>query len=81
MLECVEGKDRKRLTDFSTEIGFGSILGEDDAFMVSRNAADPRHRGQLRVLPMVTGDEVRDWAESPSGEVLFPYNAAIELRR
>ncbi|MGV0053642.1 BREX-2 system adenine-specific DNA-methyltransferase PglX [Stutzerimonas sp. 381-2] len=59
-------------------IGFGAILGEDEAFGVPTcrlNACRfPRSNRQL-----VEGDLVRDWALCSATTVIFPYNAEIDL--
>jgi hypothetical protein len=79
VLEAIEGKERRRIANLNTEIGFGAILGEDDAFILSCGAADQRRRIGAVVIPLVIGDDVRDWAVRPSCEVVFPYSPDIDL--
>ena len=60
-------------------IGFGAILGEDDAFSVPVEAV--RATGfphQMRLL--VEGDLVRDWSLRSATTVIFPYSDEIEFR-
>jgi hypothetical protein len=65
--------------DLADCIGFGAILGDDDAF--GDIATAPR----MRILPLpnkrpvVEGDQVRDWQVNPESVVLFPYSPDIRL--
>ena len=60
-------------------IGFGAILGEDEAFSA------PPQSPQIRKLPiefrrpLVEGELVRDWSLTWQVEGLFPYSKQIEL--
>ena len=67
------------LADLVECVGFGCVLGEDEVFSSPRGACRLRSLpGHLR-RPIVEGDQVRDWSLSWRTEVLFPYNAAIDL--
>lgn len=79
VLDAINATATSRLSDHVTDIGFGAILGEDDAFMVSASRLDPRRHVKTRVLPLVEGDIVRDWGLSPVTEVIFPYGPQIQL--
>src|SRR5690606_145796 len=79
VLDAINATATSKLSDHVTDIGFGAILGEDDAFMVSESRSDPRRQVKTRVLPLVEGDIVRDWGLSPVTEVIFPYDPQIEL--
>src|SRR5690606_14184732 len=61
VLDAINGAATSKLADRVTDTGFGAILGEDDAFMVSESRSDPRRQVGTRVLPLVEGDIVRDW--------------------
>lgn len=61
-----------------TAIGFGAILGEDEAFGVPTCKLSACRFPQ-RIRPLVEGDLVRDWALHSATTVLFPYNAEIAL--
>jgi len=79
VLEAVNDAAASKLSEHVTDIGFGAILGEDDAFMVSASVSDPRRQTDIRVLPLVEGDTVRDWGVSSATDVMFPYDADVEL--
>lgn len=79
VLDAINASAASKLADHCTDIGFGAILGEDDAFMVSASRWDRRRHVETRVLPLVEGDTVRDWGLSPVTEGIFPYDAQIEL--
>jgi len=61
-------------------IGFGAVLGEDEAF------GSPIGTSRIRSLPnelrrpIIEGDKARDWSLGWESEVLFPYTAEIMLR-
>jgi hypothetical protein len=66
-----------RLGKISDAIGFGSILGEDDAFGV------PKERVNCTQLPqpnreLIEGGCIRSWNIAGKTKVLFPYNELIE---
>lgn len=79
VLDAINAAATSKLSKHVTDIGFGAILGEDDAFMMSESRSDPRRQVETRVLPLVEGDIVRDWGLSPVTEVIFPYDPQIEL--
>jgi hypothetical protein len=69
----------QRLGEFAASIGFGSILGEDDAF------SRPSGCSQIRCLPtqlrrpLMEGELVRDWSVTWQQETLFPYDDNIQI--
>ncbi|MGP6276414.1 BREX-2 system adenine-specific DNA-methyltransferase PglX [Pseudomonas aeruginosa] len=77
-LKALIDGDHVTLSSKVKSIGFGAILGEDEAFGVPTcklNACRfPQSNRQL-----VEGDLVRDWALCSSTTVIFPYNAEIAL--
>lgn len=79
VLDAINAAAAGKLSDRVTDIGFGAILGEDDAFMVSASHSGRRRQVETCVLPLVEGDIVRDWSLSPVTEVIFPYDPQIEL--
>jgi hypothetical protein len=81
VLTVIDSAAATRLSAHATEIGFGCILGEDDAFMVSESPSDLRRASDVRVLPLVEGDIVRDWSVTTVTDVLFPYDTDISLVR
>ena len=60
-------------------IGFGAILGEDDAFGVPVEAVRASGFPQKKRL-LVEGDLVRDWSLRSATTVIFPYSDKIEFR-
>lgn len=79
VLDAINAAAISKLSDHVTDIGFGAILGEDDAFTVSSSSSDRRRAVGTRVLPMVVGDMVRDWSASAAADVIFPYDDQIAL--
>ena len=73
--EAMERASVARLESFTDSIGFGAILGADDAFTVSLA------RDELSRLsrPFVLGSGVRDWRVSLAGQALFPYDSAVNI--
>lgn len=79
VLKAIGDAAQTRVIDHVSDIGFGCILGEDDAFMVSGSSADPRRKSGVRVLPLVQGDTVRDWRVTAVADVLFPYDDEVSV--
>jgi SAM-dependent methyltransferase len=77
--ELLEERAEKRLGDVVESIGFGAILGEDDAFGSLRGSVRLRSLPSDLRRPLVEGEFVRDWALGWETEVLFPYTQAIDL--
>lgn len=77
-LKALVEQDRKVLSEHISIIGFGAILGEDEAFGVPTRKVDACQFPKLR-RPLVEGDLVRDWALSSATTVLFPYDNNISL--
>lgn len=80
VLEAIVANSESLLSNHVTEIGFGAILGEDDAFMLANSASDERRAENPNTLPLVEGEVIRDWDVTPATEVLFPYDDSITLR-
>lgn len=59
-------------------IGFGAILGEDEAFSIPISKGDCT-RFPYPNRPMVVGSEIRDWSIKGSSRVVFPYDKNIEF--
>ncbi len=71
-------RNRKRLGEFVTVIGFGAILGEDEAFGIPKEKVSASLLPESR-RPLVEGAGVRDWGLEYSTTVLFPYDERISL--
>jgi hypothetical protein len=70
--ELLEERSERRLGDIVYDIGFSIILGEDEIYL--------RRKGELRTehlekIPLVIGEEVRDWNTLPSLEILRPFDS------
>jgi hypothetical protein len=76
--EFLEESADKKLKDFIDVIGFGAILGEDEAFGIPPEKIKacrlPEH-----YRPLIEGELVRDWQLESQITVLFPYDKDIEL--
>lgn len=70
MREQLEGKCKQTLKSLNCEIGFLVITGEDNCLVLENGVAE-RH-GLKHRMPMVLGDEVRDWSASSGLECLWP---------
>jgi hypothetical protein len=68
---------RTPLGTLVTDIGFGCIISEEEAFIVEgRRDVAP---SSVHTRQLVIGEQVRDWHLQTAGAVLFPYNDQIEL--
>lgn len=79
VLAQIESATSAKLSGVATEVGFGAILGEDDAFVLSPARADFRRAATVSILKSIDGELVRDWHVSPSASVLFPYDKNMAL--
>jgi hypothetical protein len=77
--EAIEAAASKSLGTLCDSIGFGAILGEDDAFGRAVGAPALASLPSELKRPLVEGDLVRDWSLRSRTEVLFPYSPSIEL--
>ncbi|MDW9414211.1 BREX-2 system adenine-specific DNA-methyltransferase PglX [Sinorhizobium meliloti] len=69
--------DRQPLATTITEIGFGSIISEEEAFLLAGRRDVPA--SGLSTRQFVIGEKVRDWRLQTSGAILFPYDENISL--
>jgi len=60
-------------------IGFGAILGEDDAYSCFAGRLPIRRIPEPYRRPLIEGDQLRDWSETWLSEVVFPYDSEIRL--
>ena len=61
-------------------IGFGAILGEDEAFSFPEDCWAIKGLPESDKRPLTIGDEVRDWQMTSSQDVVFPYTRSIDLK-
>jgi hypothetical protein len=69
--ELLEERAGLRLSGVIEDVGFSVIIGEDEVFV---RRASQVQGGDLPCLPLVIGEDVRDWALSPSGYMLRPFD-------
>lgn len=67
---------RVRLSDWEADLGFVSITGDDDSFVVPRHVA-ARDEG-LMSRPLVSGETVRDYRVLSEEVVLWPYDKKLK---
>lgn len=66
-----------KLSSVGTEIGFGCIISEEEAFAIDgRRDIDLTN---LTIRDVVVGEAVRDWQIQSGGKILFPYDESINL--
>lgn len=75
--ELIEAKSES-LEAFIDVIGFGAILGEDEAFGVPVEKVTCTHFPNNR-RPLIEGDQVRDWTLNSATTVLYPYSEKVEF--
>jgi hypothetical protein len=71
--ELLEGRAARSLGDMVSEIGFGAVTREDDAYLLGEG---PLYRAGIppeHMRPLVAGEAVRDWAISEPVMALWPY--------
>ena len=73
--DALEKTCTETLGDVSTEIGRTAHTGEDDAFYFSNDRSVIRKLGKYCV-PLVTGEDVRDWKLDQTYLSIFPYEGA-----
>jgi hypothetical protein len=74
--ERVESSAAHKLSARVSEIGFGALTREDSAYMVGRGILRRRGVDVQHQLPMVEGDDTRDWSISEPVMSLWPYDPA-----
>lgn len=66
------------LRKVASAVGFASITGEDEAYLLDQAAAARLRIEQTR--PMVLGEAVRDFVVTAGPQAIFPYDDALEVR-
>ncbi len=74
----LETSAEQGLDKLITVIGFGAILGEDDAFGIPKDKISCSQFPPSR-RPLIEGELVRDWGLSSETTVLFPYDEVISF--
>ena len=63
------------LGDLVTEIGFGAVTREDEAFRVGTDVAKRHGVAQDYIRLLVAGEEVRNWSIDQSAGSIWPYDS------
>ncbi len=71
--ELLEERADKRLGDVVEDIGFSVIIGEDEVFL---RPAGIRASAHLPAIPIVIGENIRDWALTTDGVMIRPFDPA-----
>ena len=74
----IEDSSQKGLSEIIDAIGFGTILGEDDAFGVPTEVINSSSLPNPQ-RPLIEGEYVRNWSFQSKTTVIFPYDENIEF--
>lgn len=77
--ELLEDRREKLLRAEVESVGFGAILGEDEAFGAPPHSPLIRHIFEAYKRPLVEGELVREWSLSSRTTIVFPYDSHIDL--
>lgn len=72
--ETLDTKAMQTLSDRCTEIGFGAVTREDEAYLVGVEAALRCEIPPHKIRPLVEGDQVRDWIIHDPIGAIWPYS-------
>lgn len=75
---ALEQNATERLSHRIADLGFGAVTREDDVFRIGRAPALRQGVSPDHVLPLVAGDEVRDWWIQQSDHALWPYGPSLQ---
>ncbi len=64
-----------RLSELTTEIGFGAVTREDAAYLLGEGALRRHRIAPEFCRPLVEGEEVRDWSVGSPSLALWPYDS------
>lgn len=70
----VEEAARGTLCRVSSEVGFGAVTREDDAYRVSTAVCLRHGISKEQIRPLVAGEEVRDWGINDPTAAIWPYD-------
>jgi hypothetical protein len=71
----LEGAGLTKVGALTRVIGRITHTGSDDSYFASRGAWSRSGVGSQSVVPLVTGEVIRDWALDSDTDTLFPYDA------
>lgn len=70
-LESIAGK---QLSSLISEIGFGAVTREDEAYLVGRRCASRWGVPDAQIKPMIEGEVIRDWTLRDPSFGIWPYS-------
>jgi hypothetical protein len=76
--EVLDEASEARLESVASSIGITSFTLEDDIFFLPRTARLRHVIISSHARPMIVGDVLRDWQQSPVDETVFPYDSDFE---
>ncbi|MDF5828183.1 hypothetical protein P4233_11005 [Pseudomonas aeruginosa] len=65
---------KKQLSSLISEIGFGAVTREDEAYLVGRRCASRWGVPDAQIKPMIEGEVIRDWALRDPSFGIWPYS-------
>jgi hypothetical protein len=77
--ELLDDAASSTLGSLALSIGFGAILGEEDAFGYPIECRTRIKMSDNMVRPLIEGDHIRDWNLHWSAVAIFPYDDNISL--
>ncbi|MEU1548793.1 BREX-2 system adenine-specific DNA-methyltransferase PglX [Nocardia sp. NPDC005745] len=78
MVEQIGDAGDIQLTSATKSIGITSFTLEDDLYLLPPRSADRRGISPKYRRPMVTGDQIRDWAGDGFDDAIFPYDQKFQ---
>jgi len=72
--EAIDVSAACKLNDLVTEIGFGAVTREDEAYLVSNDVAVRRGVPRSHLRPLVTGEVIRDYGIFEPVGAIWPYD-------
>lgn len=70
----LESIAQKQLSSLISEIGFGAVTREDEAYLVGRRCASRWGVPDAQIKPMIEGEVIRDWALRDPSFGIWPYS-------
>lgn len=80
LLHAIDTRPDRLQSQIAPPIGGSIRAGADGAFMRPLTWKPARRENSDRLRPLVMGDVVRDWSESPDTAIFFPYTYGERVR-
>jgi hypothetical protein len=72
--EAIENSSSRTIESSSSDIGFGAVTREDDAYMLGRATLTRLGVPDRNRRPLIEGKSIREWDIDNRNEALWPYN-------